>query len=101
MKDKLVLGESISQAASFVASGAADAGIIALSLAISPNMKNKGQYLEIPAAEYPAIEQACVILRSSKNRGVARQFLQFMRTKTTQDLLREYGFELAYKESGD
>jgi len=95
VKDKLVLGENISQAASFVASGAADAGIVALSLAVSPNMKDKGQYLEIPTAEYPALEQACVILRSSKNKNVARQFLHFMQTKAAQDLLRQYGFDVA------
>ena len=35
VKDKLVLGENISQTASFVASGSADVGIIALSLALS------------------------------------------------------------------
>src|SRR5438309_8537205 len=45
--DKLVLGENISQTASFVVSGAADAGIVALSLALSPNMKDKGRYAEI------------------------------------------------------
>jgi molybdate transport system substrate-binding protein len=97
VKEKLVLGESISQAASFVASGAADAGIVALSLAVSPNMKDKGQYLEIPAADYPAIKQACVILQSSKNKGAARQFLRFIHTKAVEELLRQYGFEVAPK----
>jgi molybdate transport system substrate-binding protein len=95
VKDKLVLGENISQAASFVASGAADTGIVALSLAVSPNMKDKGRYVEIPSADYPAIEQACVILRSAKNKDVAREFLRFMQTKATQDLLRQYGFDVA------
>lgn len=95
VKDKLVLGENISQAASFVASGAADAGIVALSLAVSPNMKDKGQYAEIPSADYPAIEQACVILRSSNNKDAARQFLRFMQTKTAQELLHQYGFDVA------
>lgn len=99
VKDKLVLGENISQAASFVASGAADAGMVALSLAVSPNMKDKGQYAEIPSADYPAIEQACVILRSSKNKNVARQFLRYIQTSTAQDLLRHYGFEVSSQKS--
>ena len=43
VKDKFVLGENISQTASFVVSGSADAGIVALSLALSPNMKDKGR----------------------------------------------------------
>ena len=50
VKDKFVLGENISQTASFVASGSADVGMIALSLALSPNMKDKGRYAEVPGA---------------------------------------------------
>lgn len=94
VKDKLVLGENISQTASFVASGSADAGIIALSLALSPNMKDKGRYAEIPADDYPPIEQACVILSSSKNKDVARQFLSFIKTPSTASVLQSYGFDV-------
>ncbi len=94
LKDKLVLGENISQTASFVVSGAADVGIVALSLALSPNMKDKGRYAEVPSEEYPPIEQACVILRSSKNKDVARQFLSFIKTGAISDVLKNYGFDV-------
>jgi ABC-type Fe3+ transport system substrate-binding protein len=94
VKNKLVLGENISQTASFVVSGSVDVGIVALSLALSPNMKDKGRYTEIPSPDYPPIEQACVILRSSKNAAVARAFLDFVRTDAIKDLLRNYGFEV-------
>ena len=43
VKDKFVPGENISQAASHVVSGSADIGIVAFSVALSPNMKNKGR----------------------------------------------------------
>lgn len=92
--DKFVLGENISQTASFVVAGSADVGIVALSLALSPNMKDKGRYAEVPAGEYPPIEQACVILSSSKNKETARQFLSFFKTPAVADLLRSYGFEI-------
>src|SRR5271155_1283401 len=94
LKDKFVLGENISQTASFVVAGAADVGIVALSLALSPNMKDKGRYVEIPAVEYPPIEQACVILLSSKNKETARQFLSFVKTAAIGDVLRSYGFDV-------
>src|ERR1700734_2116577 len=94
VKDKFVLGENISQTASFVVSGAADIGIVALSLALSPSMKDKGRYAEVPAEEYPPIEQACVILRSSKNKDLARQFLSFIKTGAISDVLKNYGFEV-------
>jgi len=88
------LGENISQTASFVVLGSADVGIVALSLALSPNMKDKGRYAEIPAGEYPPIEQACVVLNSSKNKETARQFLSFFKTPAVADVLRTYGFEV-------
>ena len=95
VKDKFVLGENISQTASFVVSGAADAGIVALSLALSPDMKDKGRYAEIPADEYPPIEQACIILGSSNNKEAARQFLSFVKTAAIGDVLKSYGFDVS------
>ena len=94
IKDKFVLGENISQTASFVVSGSADAGILALSLALSPNMKDRGRYVEVPDNDYPPIEQACVILNSSKNKETARQFLSFIKTPAVSDALKRYGFDV-------
>ena len=89
---RFVFGENISQAASFVISGAADAGIIALSLARSPNLKDKGRYVEIPVTDYPPIEQACVVLGSSKQKDSAKAFLNFVKSPAVQQMLRAYGF---------
>lgn len=99
VKDKFVLGENISQTASFVVSGSADVGIVALSLALSPSMKEKGRYVEIPTDKYPPIEQAGVILRSSGNKQVAKQFLSFINTTSVADTLRRYGFDVQ-REAG-
>jgi molybdate transport system substrate-binding protein len=93
LKDKFVLGENISQTASFVASGSADVGIVALSLALSSNMKGRGRYVEVPSNQYPPIEQACVILAASKNKGAARQFLSFFKSPGIADVLKTHGFE--------
>lgn len=91
---KLVLGENISQTASFVLSGSADAGIVALSLAMSPNMKDKGRYVEIPAGDYPEIKQACVVLKSSKNKDGARTFVSYVRGSAGTEILKRYGFDV-------
>src|SRR5205823_14546996 len=71
---KFVLVENISQTATFVVSGSADIGIVALSLAVAPSMKTKGRYFEIPADDYPPIEQAAVVIRSSQHKDIARQY---------------------------
>ena len=94
VKDKFVLGENISQTTSFVMSGSADVGIVALSLALSPSMKDQGRYSEIPVGDYPPIQQACVILSSSKNTEVAKQFLSFIKTAAVADTLKRYGFDV-------
>ncbi len=92
VKDKFVLGENISQTASFVASGSADVGIVALSLALSPNMKERGRYSEVPAGDYPPIQQACIVMRSSKNKSVAEQFQKFIQSPSIRDLFEKFGF---------
>jgi molybdate transport system substrate-binding protein len=91
-KDKLILGENISQAAQFVESGACEVGIIALSLALAPTMKTAGAYWEIPASAHPPIEQGAVILQSSKHQEAAKQFLAFVKNETGREVLTRYGF---------
>ena len=91
LKDKLVYGENISQAAEFVQSGNAQAGIVALSLAISPAMKN-GNRWEVPADSYPPIKQAVVLLKASKNKDAARRFLEFVSGPQGREILQRFGF---------
>lgn len=91
-KDKLVFGENISQTAQFVESGAADIGIIALSLAAAPPMKEKGKYWEIPESAHPAIEQGAVILKSSRNKQAAAAFLDYLKSPAAVELMARYGF---------
>ncbi len=99
VKDKLVLGENISQAAQFVSSGSADAGIVALSLALAPGMKETGRYWEIPIESYPPIEQGAVILKAAKNVEAAEAFLLFLRSPAGQAVMQRYGFTLPSSEA--
>src|SRR5205807_6511700 len=54
---KLVFGENVSQALQFVQSGSAEIGVVALSLAVAPSVKNEGRFWEIPLDSYPRMEQ--------------------------------------------
>ena len=92
VKGKFVQGENISQAAQFVHSGNAEVGIIALSLARAPAMKSDGRYVVIPPEYYPPLIQAAVILKSSREKKVANQFLTFLKEPTTVALMQQYGF---------
>jgi molybdate transport system substrate-binding protein len=97
VKDRLVLGENISQTAEFVESGNADAGIIALSLVLSPMMKDKGRAWNIPDNLYAPIEQGAVAVRAAANPQGARQFLDYIKMPGTAALLERYGFVLPGK----
>jgi len=94
VSSKLVKGENIAQAAQFVESGNADVGILALSLALAPNLKAKGRYVIIPATDYPPLEQAVVIIKSSQKKATAKQFLAFIKTPAIVSLMRDYGFSV-------
>jgi molybdate transport system substrate-binding protein len=92
LKDKFVLGENVSQTAQFVESGSAEAGIIALSLAVAPAMKEKGRYVEVPTSLYPPLQQGCIVLKSSKRKATALAFVEFLKKPETVKLLENSGF---------
>jgi len=94
VSSRLVVGENISQAAQFVESGNAQAGLIALSHALAPAMKDKGRYWTVPLDAYPTLNQAAVVLSKSKQQDAARRFLDFLRTPEATALLTSYGFSL-------
>jgi molybdate transport system substrate-binding protein len=92
VRPKLVLGENIAQTMQFVQSGAADVGIVALSLALAPNAKGKGRLFEIPASTYPRLDQGGVILKSAADVDAARAFRGFLLSADGQAILKQYGF---------
>ena len=93
-RPKLVLGENVAQAMQFVQSGAADAGIVAISLALAPNVKNKGRRFEIPVSTYPRLEQGGTILKWAADVDAARALRGFLLSADGQAILKQYGFLL-------
>ena len=94
VQERLVYGENIAQTAQFIHTGAADIGIIALSLALAPAMHEEGRYWEIPLDTYPRIEQGGVILPWAKDMAAAGAFRSFTLAPEGKVVLRRYGFFL-------
>jgi molybdate transport system substrate-binding protein len=94
---RLVYGENIAQTAQFVQSGAADVGVLALSLAVSPQMRDAGRYWQVPLDAYPRMEQGGIILKSSNNLAAARTFRDFVLGDHGRAVLDQYGFYLPGK----
>lgn len=89
---RLVFGENIGQTAQFVQTGAADIGILALSLAKAPVMAASGRFWEVPQDANPPLDQGGVILNHARNRAAALAFRDFMRSPQGVEILRRYGF---------
>lgn len=93
IKSDLVLGENISQTAQFVQLGAADIGIVALSLALSPNMKKSGgMYYIIPEESHQPLEQGYVILKKGTNKKAVVHFYDFIASSGVVAILTHFGF---------
>jgi len=94
VRPKLVLGENVAQAMQFVQSGAADVGLVAMSLALAPNVKGKGRLFEVPTNSYPRVEQGGTILKWAADVDAARAFRGFLLSADGQAILKQYGFSI-------
>ena len=91
---KIVLGENITQTAQFVETGNADAGFVAMSLVLSPRLKDRGRWLEIDAALYAPLEQGAVITRHGAGNPAAARFLRFLRGPEARAVFERFGYRL-------
>ena len=90
VKDKLVFGENISQAAQFVQSGNAQIGILAESLVLAPNFA-PGHFWLIPFEQYTPMHQYVVVLQSSRNQQAALAFVKYVKSRPGRDILAKFG----------
>jgi molybdate transport system substrate-binding protein len=91
LKSRLVTAQNIAQAAQFVDSGNADAGLISLTSAMTPRLAANGNYFVIPHNLYPSLEQAAVVLKQSQQKVNARKLLDYLLTSSVQGELAKSG----------
>lgn len=91
---KLVMGENIAQAAQFIETGAAQAGLVALSLVLAPALQGKGAYTRIPEGWHSPLEQAFVVTRRAAENPLAHAFAAYLESPAARATLRRYGFAL-------
>ncbi|MCA1745612.1 MAG: molybdate ABC transporter substrate-binding protein [Bacteroidales bacterium] len=93
-KARLIYGENISQAAQFCLTGNAQIGILALSLALAPNMQNHGSYYLIDDASHNPLLQGFVILNRAKDNALAHAFAKYLSSPEAITIFEKYGFVL-------
>ncbi|SET18068.1 molybdate ABC transporter substrate-binding protein [Oceanicella actignis] len=86
----LVMGENVAQAAQFVASGAAQGGVAALSLAMSPRIARQVDHAPIPPHMHPPLIQRMALTRRAG--PAARAFFAFVRSERGRRILAAHGF---------
>lgn len=91
---KLVLGDNVAQAAQFIETGAAQAGLVAHSLVLAPVLAGRGAWTLVPEAWHRPLEQALVVTRRAADHAGAAALVAHLETPTSRALLRRYGFAL-------
>ena len=97
---KLVFGENIANTAQFVQTGNAEVGIIALSLAVNPELSAKGGYFLIPSELHEPLEQGFIITKRAEKNALAKRFADYMGGKAARSVMTKYGFVLPGEASG-
>lgn len=97
VRERIVRGTSVAQAAHFVESGAADIGFLSLAQASASPLSKKGRSWKVPEWNYGPIEQAGVILSWAKDKEAAHQLRAFVLGPAGRKRLARYGFTLPEK----
>ena len=90
VKDKLVYGDNIGVATTFVLTGAVDIGFTALSLAQSPAVAKETNFLPLNTKMYEPIRQRMVLIKGAPQE--ATDLYRFMQGPQAKLILRKYGY---------
>lgn len=96
IEPKLIYGESIAQVNQYIDTRSAEIGFTAKSVVLAPQMKGRGNWMEVPRDSYRPIEQGIVLLRhgAEKNGDSARRFMDFMDSARARKILEKFGYIL-------
>ncbi|HEX5234580.1 MAG TPA: molybdate ABC transporter substrate-binding protein [Silvibacterium sp.] len=78
VKTKLAIAENIAQTAQYVSSGNAEIGLISLTSALTPALRNTGHYVLVPRQDYLPIVQGAIVVKHSQNSQAAHRLLDFL-----------------------
>lgn len=90
VREHVIMGDNIEQAFTFVHTGNADFGLVAVSqLIANPTPIDSSKYVVLPASSYPAIKQDGVVLHSS---AASEAFVKFLLSSPAQAILVKSGY---------
>jgi molybdate transport system substrate-binding protein len=90
IRPRLVLGDTIAQAAQFATTGNAVGGLIAYSLVLAPGFADRGTYAVVPETDHEPLRQRMVLLKQA--RPAAVQFYDYVQTDAARAIFRKHGY---------
>jgi molybdate transport system substrate-binding protein len=90
IQPRLVLGENIAQAAQFASGGSTQGGILALSLALTPALQQRGRHVVLPASLHQPIHQRMALMRGAGE--AARALYRYLQQPAAQAILLAHGY---------
>lgn len=93
IEPKLVTGESIGQAFSFVSTGNAELGFVALSQVVEGGKIKSGSAWVVPETLHSPIRQDAVLLSKGKDSQAAIALVAFLKTDKAKAVIRSFGYQ--------
>ena len=94
LSPKFVVGESIGQTFTFISTGNAQLGFVALSQVFEDNKLKSGSAWFVPANLHNPIRQDAVILTRGKDNKAAAEFTKYLKSEPVKTLIRTYGYDV-------
>jgi molybdate transport system substrate-binding protein len=94
VQDSLVLGESITQAHQFVATGNAVLGFVAFSQIKKEGETPAGSFWLVPQSMYAPIRQSALLLARGRVNSAAKLFLEFLKSEKAKRIIEQSGYDL-------
>jgi molybdate transport system substrate-binding protein len=94
VQPKFVQGENIGQTYSFVGTGNADLGFVALSQVFRDGKLTSGSAWTVPGNLHEPILQDAILLNNGKDNPVARAFMEFLKTPYAHAVIKSFGYDL-------
>src|SRR5262249_16352160 len=92
IESRLVYGENMAQTAQVIEPGAADVGLISLSLAVSRTLRESGKFWRVPDDAYPAIIQGGLVMKNARDLELALAVRDFLLSDDGGAILESFGF---------
>jgi molybdate transport system substrate-binding protein len=92
LRPRLVMGDTIAQAAQFATTGNAVGGLVAYSLVKSPELAQRGTFALVDASAHEPLRQRMVLLKQAG--PVAQHFYEYLQQPQARAIFGRYGFGL-------